>query len=45
MSKAAVCKLSMELWTSNGRTRNTVELTAQLSGGRPTVVVEDIIVG
>lgn len=38
-------ELSMELWTANGRTRNTVELTAQLSEGRPTVVVEDIIVG
>lgn len=38
-------ELSLELWTSGGRTRNTVELTAELSGGRPRVVVEDIIVG
>lgn len=38
-------ELSLELWSAIGRTRNTVELTAELSGGRPRVVVEDIIVG
>jgi hypothetical protein len=38
-------ELSLDLWTKGGRSGSTVELMIQLRGGRPVVVVEDIIVG
>ncbi len=38
-------ELTLELWTARGRTSHTVELTVQERNGRPSIVVEDIIVG
>jgi len=37
-------ELSLDLWTKGGRSGSTVELMIQLRGGRPVVVIEDIIV-
>lgn len=38
-------ELSLDLWSARGRTSSSAELMIQQKGGRPTVVVEDIIVG
>ena len=38
-------ELSLDLWSAKGRTGSSAELMIQQKGGRPTVVVEDIIVG
>jgi hypothetical protein len=37
--------LRLELWTPQGRTSNTVELTVHTKDGRPVIEVDDIIVG
>lgn len=38
-------EITMELWTARGRTPHTVELTVQERNGRPSIVIDDIIVG
>lgn len=38
-------ELTLELWTARGRTSHTVELTVQERNGRPSIVVDDIILG
>lgn len=38
-------ELSLALWTSAGRTADTLEITVQERNGRPTISVDDIIVG
>lgn len=37
--------LKLDLWTTRGRTPNTVELTVHTKDGRPVIEVDDIIVG
>lgn len=37
-------EVTMELWTARGRTAHTIELTVQQRNGRPSIVVDDIIV-
>lgn len=34
----------MALWTKNGRTKHTVDLTVRSEGGKPVIEVDDIIV-
>lgn len=37
--------VQLNLWTSRGRTSNTVELTIHENNGKPVIEVDDIIVG
>lgn len=38
-------EVTMELWTARGRTPHTADLTVRELNGRPTVAIDDIIVG
>ena len=38
-------EVTMELWTTRGRTPHTAEVTVQERNGRPVVAIDDIIVG